>query len=40
MYLVVFIIQVLSLFWRQANIGAVTETDVLNILVLGPLGND
>lgn len=39
MYLVVFIIQVLSLFWRQANIGAVTETDVLNILVLGPLGN-
>ena len=40
MHLIVFIVQGLSLCFRQATIGAVTETDVLNILVLGPLGND
>jgi len=40
MHLVVFIVLCLSLCCRQANVGAVTETDILDVLVLGPLGND
>ena len=40
MHLVVFIVQGLSLSCRQVNVGAVTETYILDVLVLRPLGND
>lgn len=40
MHLVVFIVQGLSLSRRQVKVGAVTKTDILDVLVLGPLGND
>ena len=40
MHLVVFIVLGLSICCRQVNVGAVTETDILDVLVLRPLGND
>ena len=40
MHLVVLIVQGLSLWGSQGNVGAFTETDVLDILVIRPLGND
>jgi hypothetical protein len=40
MHLVIFIVQGLSLSCGQVNVGAVTETDILDVLVLRPLGYD